>query len=460
MSTSQWSSTNSLTTKASYIPNTEEVILSAPDLNASYQFGTDVAISGDGNRCIVGAPYANGSATTSGKVYIFTRSGTTWSLENGFVPGTPENSGRAGTAVSIDETGTRVAIASMYYPGGGSIGRVYIYLRTGTSWGLEATLTGIGTGDYFGSDICINGLGDRLVIGAYGRDANGSDSGSSYIYKRTGTTWSQELVWSPSDNVSLDYFGCSVSIDYSGTRAIIGSYLSDPGGVAAAGSAYVIVRSGSTWTQEAKLTASDKAVGARFGISCSINNDGTRCVIGTYQATVDSFSACGKAYIFVRSGSTWNQQAKLVANDAYFNSYFGNSVDISGDGSICVVTSYNKNNSTGQAYIFIRSGTNWSQSQGLIAGDGSTNDNFGYSCSISTNGSRIIIGSIYGDKPSVANCGSVYIFDKFGPIWTQQAEVNPSNGINGGSFGWSISISGDGNLIVAGTLNSKAYIFT
>ena len=416
MSTSQWSSTNSLTTKASYIPNTEEVILSAPDLNASYQFGTDVAISGDGNRCIVGSPYANASASTSGKVYIFTRSGTTWSLENGFVPGTPENSGRAGTAVSIDETGTRVAIASMYYPGGGSIGRVYIYLRTGTSWGLEATLTGIGTGDYFGFDICINGLGDRLVIGAYGRDANGSDSGSSYIYKRTGTTWSQELVWSPSDNASLDYFGCSVSIDYSGTRAIIGSYLSDPGGVAAAGSAYVIVRSGSTWTQEAKLTASDKAVGARFGISCSINNDGTRCVIGAYQATVDSFSACGKAYIFVRSGSTWTQEAILSASDKAASAQFGISVSINSDASKVTIgaftASFGTTSSCGKTYIFSRSGVTWTQVAILMASDRYQSDNFGYSVDITDDGTRIISGAYRADmwQGAVSDVGKVYIF--------------------------------------------------
>lgn len=352
-----------------------------------------------------------------------------------------------GSSVAVNENGNYAIIGD---PNDNTQkGAAYIFIRSGTTWTQQAKLTASDglSYEHFGASVAISSDGSYVIIGS----PDAESVGTAYIFKRINSTWAQEVELKANNAQHGPNFGCSVSISDDGSRVIVGNYEH----IGQTGKAYIFSRTGTSWTQEAVLIAIDGTNGDFFGYSVSISNDGMYSIIGAYRNN----SGNGAAYIFMRSGTTWNQQAKLVANDAYFNSYFGNSVDISGDGSICVVTSYNKNNSTGQAYIFIRSGTNWSQSQGLIAGDGSTNDNFGYSCSISTNGSRIIIGSRYGDKPSVADCGSVYIFDKFGPIWTQQAEVNPSNGISNGSFGCSISISGDGNLIVAGTLNSKAYIF-
>ena len=151
-----------------------------------------------------------------------------------------------------------------------------------------------------------------------------------------------------SDAESEDDFGRSVSI--SGDTAIIGSPFDDDGG-SNSGSAYVFVRSGTTWTEQAKLTASDGASGDQFGFSVSISGD--TAIIGATKddgARPDS----GSAYVFVRSAGTWTEQAKLTATKAASEDNFGDSVSISGDTAVVGSIGDDDGGSrAGSAYVYV-----------------------------------------------------------------------------------------------------------
>ena len=130
-----------------------------------------------------------------------------------------------------------------------------------------------------------------------------------------------------SDAAADDSLGVSVSV--SGDTAVIGADSDDHAGGTNAGSAYVFVRSGGIWTQQAKLAASDAASGDVFGCSVSLSDD--TAVIGAFLDSHAAGSGAGSAYVFVRSGGVWTQQAKLTASDAAAGDYFGGPVSISGD---------------------------------------------------------------------------------------------------------------------------------
>src|SRR5262249_28291282 len=170
-------------------------------------------------------------------------------------------------------------------------------------------------------------------------------------------TLSQEAKLTAGDAASDDQFGAAVGI--SGETAVVGAPVDDTAAGPNAGSAYVFVRSGTGWSQQAKLTASDAAAGAIFGLSVAVTGD--TVVVG---ASGDNMLA-GSAYVFVRSGTSWSQQAKLTASDAATGDRFGDGVGISGD--TVVVGASDAASDAGAAYVFVRRGTRWSQGAKLHA---------------------------------------------------------------------------------------------
>lgn len=304
----------------------------------------------------------------------------------------------------------------------------------------EKLLPSDGAGsDLFGYSVCIDG--DYAIVGSYQDDDKGANSGSAYIFFRSESGWIQQAKLTASDGYDSDYFGRSVSIN--GEYAIVGAYQDDDMG-SASGSAYVFVRSGSTWSQQAKLTASDGYASDYFGFSVSISGD--TAVIGAYGED-DMGSSAGAAYVFVRSGSTWSQQAKLTASDGYGSDYFGYSVSIDGDSAI--VGAYlddDMGSSSGSAYVFVRSGSAWSQQAKLVPADGYGSDYFGMSVSIS--GDATVIGA-YGDDDFGSSAGSAYVFGRSGSSWSQLAKLTASDAFGADYFGQSVSIDGEGILIGA-----------
>ena len=178
-------------------------------------------------------------------------------------------------------------------------------------------------------------------------------------------TWTQAAKAIASDGAANDEFGWFVDID--GDYAIVGAHHDDDSGNTS-GTAFIFKRNGTTWTQQQKLTASDGAAGDKFGQSVSI--DGDFAIVGALWNS-EKATYAGAAYIFVRSGTTWTQQAKLLASDGAYDDRFGYSVAIDGDYAVVGSTlDDDKGTSSGSAYIFVRSGTSWSQQAKLTANDG------------------------------------------------------------------------------------------
>jgi len=320
-------------------------------------------------------------------------------------------------------------------------GSVYIFKRTGTAWSFEKKLLAPDGYDNhnFGCSVSLDG--ERVLIGAFGDE---SYMGSAYIFKRTGTSWYFEAKLQDYYGDPSDIFGWFVSLK--GDYALIGS----PGDDGYKGSAYIFQRSGSSWTQQYKLTASDGTSGDRFGRSVSLYGD--YALIGAWYD--DNWK--GSAYVFKRSGQYWYQEDKLVASDGVASDLFGESVSLYGDYALISSQGDDDNgDNSGSAYIFKRSGTNWIQQQKLLASDGASSDYFGSSVSLYDN--CALIGAALDDTER----GSAYIFKRYGTSWSQRAKLTASDATIGDRFGY-VSLYGDYALIGAyfkGNYQGSAYVF-
>jgi hypothetical protein len=343
-------------------------------------------------------------------------------------------------SVSIDGD-TAIVGAHRDDDNGADSGSAYVFARDETGWNQQAKLTAIdgAAGDWFGESASVDG--DTAIVGAFGDDDNGTDSGSAYIFVRNGTTWSQQAKLTPNDGAANDYFGISVAVH--GDIAIIGAY-GDDGYGTYSGSAYVFARAGTTWSQQAKLTPADTEDSGYFGYR--VATDGDYAVVGAPLQNTGVYGS-GAAYIFVRDGTTWSQQAKLAAGDAGTYDFFGNSVSISGV-DVVVGAPFDDVNgsSSGSVYVFARNGITWMQEVKLNASDGAAGDDFGRSAAI--DGDLIIVGA-WGDGDNGAASGSAYIFTRNGAAWREQAKFTPSDGAANDQFGWSTAIDGSTAIVGA-----------
>ena len=263
-----------------------------------------------------------------------------------------------------------------------------------------------GANDNFGFSVSLDGT--RALVGAFLEDARTTDSGSAYVFVLNGSVWSQEQKIFPNDGVFQDRFGVSVSLD--GDRALIGAYTDDDRGTDS-GSAYVFERVGSFWSQRAKLLAADGAFSDQFGRSVSLSGD--RALVGAYLEDARSTDS-GSAYVFVRSGTAWLQEEKLVPSDGAFRDRFGLSVSLDGDRAL--IGAYlddDRGTDSGSVYVFGRSSSIWSQGLKLTASDGGPGDQFGFS--VSLDGNNALIGS-YLDDEGGGNAGAVYILQEGPPF--------------------------------------------
>ncbi len=297
-------------------------------------------------------------------------------------------------------------------------------------------------GDKFGASVSISG--DYAIVGAANKDiGTKTKQGAAYIFVRQGGTWSQQVILTAADGAANDNFGNSVSI--SGNYAIVGS----PKGSGAwflQGAAYIFVRNGANWVQQAKLNAADGILGEYFGTSVNISGDNV--IVGAPNARVQ-YANQGAAYVFVRSGASWTQQSKLTVSYGEYNDYFGFSVAINGDYAI-IGSPYRDANiyvpDVGAAYVFVRSGTNWTMQEDLYRGAGDVSDFFGTSVSI--NGSYAVVGAPYFDNAPLTDNGVVYIYTKTGVNWSAvPVKVSAPDASAAAYFGTSVCLSGD-TLIV------------
>jgi hypothetical protein len=307
------------------------------------------------------------------------------------------------------------------------------------TWSQQAEVAdpGGGAGDYFGGSVAISGT--TAVVGAEG---NSSGTGAAYVFTRSGSTWSKQAELTASDGAQADDFGAAVAI--SGTTVVVGAF----GNNSNTGAAYVFTRSGTTWSQRAELTVG--GADAAFGDSVAIS--GTTVVVGAsgYNGT-----GTGAAYVFTGSGATWSQQATLADPGGATGDYFGDSVATTG--STAVIGADGTSSGTGAAYVFTRSGATWSQ-QATLADPGATaGDNFG--SSVATSGTTAVIGA-----QGASSTGAAYVFTGSGATWSQQATLaDPGGAGSEDLFGSSVAVSGSTAVIGAPDASSgtgTAYTFT
>jgi hypothetical protein len=350
-------------------------------------------------------------------------------------------------------------------------GAVYVYVRDlldPSSWRLEAYIKAPNAeaGDGFGNAVALSG--DTLIVGASLERSNGSSqtnnsatsAGAAYVYQRVANSWVFQAYLKASNAQAFDLFGQSVAID--GNTAVIGAYGED-GGIGGvngnssdesqpgSGAAYVFVRKGSVWSQQAYLKAATPLGGDSLGLSVAIS--GNTIVAGAYQDDV-SGSDSGAAYVFVRTGSTWTQQAKLKAAAPDALDYFGWSVSIFGD-SIAVgargedsstpAINGNQNDdslsSAGAAYIFTRTGATWAQESYLKAPTPLMNGYLG--TAVSLHGDKVLVGA----PADPAGTGNAELFLRRGGLWTWQKTISHVDPNVGDALGNAVAL-GENWLLV------------
>lgn len=391
----------------------QHIKLTVSDGVASENFGSSVAISG--NTAIVGASGDTiAGRATQGSAYIFIKSGNTWTRQAKLTASDGFANDRFGNSVAISNSGDTVIVGASFADVNGAVdrGATYVFIKSGTTWTQQVKLAASDglANDNFGSSVAINGT--TAIVGAAGADINGKDSqGAAYVFVKNGTTWTQQFKLTASDGAKLDNFGNSVAIN--GNIGIVGAHRADINGAVDRGAAYVFARNvNNTWTQQAKLLASGGLANDNFGSSVA-SNSGDTVIIGAAFADIDGVLNRGAAYVFVANGTTWTQQTRLLASEGKENNKFGNSVSVSGNTAIVGDEGANIDGKSAQgaAYVFIKSGTTWTQQVKLLASDGAKLDNFGSGVAIS--GNTAIVGSLNADIGSGINGinqGAAYVF--------------------------------------------------
>ena len=348
----------------------------------------------------------------------------------------------AGAGASGAGFGNSVALSGDTALVGGASNAVYVFLRSGTVWNQQARLTAAdgASGDLFGHKVALSG--DTVVVGATFDDTPaGVNAGSAYVFIRSGTVWTQQAKLTAADGASDDRFGSAVAL--SADTVVVGANGDATPAGRNVGSAYAFTRRGALWTQQAKLTASDGEPDDLFGSRVALSGD--TVLVGAYVDDTPAGADSGSAYVFIRSGTVWSQQAKLIAGDGAPGDWFGISVALSGDTALvgAFLDSTQAGMAAGSAYVFTRSGTSWSQQAKISAGDGAAEDLFGVSVALS--GDTALVGAYVDDTPAGVNAGSAHIFARRGTSWTQQAQFTADSVRHNDAGSWATT----GSLITA-----------
>jgi hypothetical protein len=457
---------------------TQQAYVKASNTGADDQFGFSVALSADGNTLAVSAPYEDSAATgingnqadnsmaNSGAVYVFTRSGSAWSQQ--------------------------------------------AYVKASNTGAAEE-------GDQFGYSIALSGDGNTLVVGAIGEDSNATGingdqandsaqgAGAAYVFTRSGHSWLQQAYVKAANAAANYLFGYSVAVSANGSTVAVGSF-DEAGGsnvingpydrrLPGSGAVYVFSRSGptplsratsrpaeasgeggTTWSQQAYLKAKEQDRGDSMGCWIAISEDGNTVAAGAldedtlvpginvvqsgHSGRVDApdDTSAGAAYVFVRNGTTWSQQANFKASNVGKTDWFGVRLNLSGDGNTMAVSAPNEDSAAqgingkqdddsadeaGAVYVFTRDGPTplsratsrpaeasgeggptWSSNQVYFKGSNTRKfDEFGSAVALSRDGRTMAVGAhfessgakgINGNQAdnSMSQSGAVYIFTR------------------------------------------------
>ena len=332
-------------------------------------FGRTVALSGNGKTALIGAAFND---FTDGAAWFFVRSGSTWKPQGGKVA--TELADDFGSSVALSSDGNTALISE---PVGA--GHAWVYSRTGGKWKQQGKLSGAGARGLseFGDSVALSGDAKTAIVGG---SLDHKDIGAAWVFTRSGTHWKQQgPKLTGRGERGTAQFGLSVALSADGRTAIVGG----PGdGKTVQGAAWIFTRSGSQWKQQGpKLTG--LGGGGMFGQSVALSANGSTALVGSLGLSP------GAAWIFVRSGSTWRQQAKLTNP----SQLFGESVALSANGRTALIGDSTARSDVGATWLFRRSGSNKWVRVARITGRGERGDgSFGSSVSLAANGKTALIG--------------------------------------------------------------------
>jgi drug/metabolite transporter superfamily protein YnfA len=483
----------------------QQAYLKASNTQLEDGFGYSVALSGD--TVVVGAPEEfsaatgvdgdqdDNSASYSGAAYVFVRTGSAWSQQAYLKASNSEEHDRFGVSVAL--SGDTVVVGAPEESSAATgvdgdqndnsapaSGAAYVFVRVGSAWSQQAYLKASNSEEYdsFGASVALSG--DTIVVGApeessAATDINGDQndnseygSGAAYVFTRAGGTWSQQVYLKASNTEEYDRFGRSVAL--SGDTVVVGAPEESSAATGVngdqsdnsafySGAAYVFVRAGGIWSQQAYLKASNTEEYDSFGVSVALSGD-TIAVGAPEESSIatgvdgvqndDSASYSGAAYVFVRTGGIWSQQAYLKASNTEEYDSFGVSVALSGDTVVVgapeessaatgVDGDQNDNSeySSGAAYIFVRAGGTWMQQAYLKTSNTEEYDRFGSSVALS--GDTVVVGTmgessvatgVDGDQDdnSAPASGAAYVFFSPSPTFPTTPILDNFNRTNGG----------------------------
>ena len=425
-------------------------------------FGVSVALAG--TIAVVGAYLDDvGTHTNQGSAYVFQYGTTTWTQQAFLVASDGAASDNFGFSVALNGDTALIGAPSNTVGINSGQGSAYVFVHSGISWTQQAPLVASdgAADDNFGMSVAL--LGDVALVGSpFDQVGSSSDQGSAYVFTRSGTIWTQQAHLTASDGATKDAFGFAVALDIN--TALVGAYGDTVGTNNAQGSAYIFTFAKEVWTQRKQLTAADGEANDRFGVSVALS--GGTALVGAFLDHVGVNEHLGSAYVFTGSGSTWNQQAQLTASDGATEDRFGIAVAL--DGDTALVGAYQDdigaNANQGSAFLFTRSGTTWTQQWQFTGTDGEAEDNFGYSVALS--GDTALVGANNDDIGANEDQGSVYVFTRTGSFWNLQQKLTASDGAANDYFGRSVALSGDTALVGASSADvvyddqGAAYVFT
>ncbi|MGE0867868.1 MAG: hypothetical protein AB7P03_04875 [Kofleriaceae bacterium] len=396
-----------------------------------------------------------------------------------------------------------------------SAGAVYILHRSASGWEHQAYLkaSNAEAWDEFGRAIAISNDGNTLAVGArpessaaVGIGGNQSDnslmhSGAVYVFARSGASWHQEAYIKATNPSAGDFFGTAVALSGNGNALAVGVYYEDSGSpgingaqddesVSNAGAVHLYKRSGSTWSHDAYIKASNPGIDAAFGAAVALSRDGNMLAVGSpgersagvgingSQQNAGLVNA-GAVYAYRRVSGTWSQQAYIKASYTDADDHFGFSVALDAAGNTLAVGAKGESSgatgtagdpgddgatNAGAVFVFSRSNTTWSQQAHLKAAFTHAGYELGWRVALSDDGNTLITGSP-GDASSfdgvgrsatdqsdqgAPNAGAAVLFTRASSVWTQAAYIKAANSGAADRFGSDVALSSDASVLAIG----------
>ena len=326
-----------------------------------------MSMSSDGSRVAIGAIWNDGNGSNSGHVRIYENVSGNWTQVGLDIDGEAEQD--RGGAVSMNADGSRVAIGARSNDGNGSnSGHVRIYENVSGNWTqVGADINGGGSYEYFGGVVSMNADGSIVAIGT---SSGSSGRGIVRIYEYSDGSWTQ-LGSDIRGDVINQYLGTSVSINADGSRVAIGANGNGTGNGQNSGTVWIYEYSDGSWTQLGSDLDGEYEYD-HFGLSVSMNADGSKVAISVHGGDIASFGISGDNYGYVKiyeySDGSWIQLGGNIVGEAAGN-YFGSSVSMNSDGSkVAIGSKYINDNGSGsgQVRIFGYSDGSWTQLGGNI----------------------------------------------------------------------------------------------